>query len=149
MFRHAAALLAPTRARVVAEGGSGEEVLAIAEAQPAVDLVCMDIAMPGMDGIEATAACSPANHPALRVIGLSAFADPPVRDRPARRRHRAGLHHQGEAGDELLRAIPHRVRGAQLPVPEVAATVADALRDNPGVYAPRLARCLRAPGCCS
>ena len=55
MFRHALrALLAREPGfEVVAEAASGDEVLAIAAAQP-VDLVCMDIAMPGMNGIDAT-----------------------------------------------------------------------------------------------
>ena len=72
MFRHAlrALLARDPELEVVAEAASGEEVLAIADAQP-VDLVCMDIAMPGMDGIEATRRLL-ARHPALRVIGLSA-----------------------------------------------------------------------------
>lgn len=139
MFRHAlrALLARDPELEVVAEAASGEEVLAIADAQP-VDLVCMDIAMPGMDGIEATRRLL-ARHPALRVIGLSAFADRQfVIDLLAAGAR--GYITKGEAGDELLRAIRTVCEGRSYLCPEVAATVADALRDSPGVYAaaPRL-----------
>ncbi len=123
MFRHAlrALLARDPELEVVAEAASGEEVLAIADAQP-VDLVCMDIAMPGMDGIEATRRLL-ARHPALRVIGLSAFADRQfVTDLLAAGAR--GYITKGEAGDELLRAIRTVCEGRSYLCPEVAATVA-------------------------
>ena len=139
MFRHAlrALLARDAELEVVAEAASGDEVLAIAEAQP-VDLVCMDIAMPGMDGIEATRRLL-ARHPGVRVIGLSAFADRQfvidLLSAGAR-----GYITKAEAGDELLRAIRTVREGRTYLCPDVAATVADALRDRPGLYAapPRL-----------
>lgn len=139
MFRHAlrALLAREPGLEVVAEASSGDEVLAIAAAQP-VDLVCMDIAMPGMDGIEATRRLL-ARHPEVRVIGLSAFADRQfvidLLDAGAR-----GYITKAEAGDELLRAI-HTVReGRTYLCPDVAATVANALLDRDSLYAaaPRL-----------
>lgn len=139
MFRHAlrALLAREPGLEVVAEASSGDEVLAIAAAQP-VDLVCMDIAMPGMDGIEATRRLL-ARHPEVRVIGLSAFADRQfvidLLDAGAR-----GYITKAEAGDELLRAI-HTVReGRTYLCPYVAATVANALLDRDSLYAaaPRL-----------
>ena len=108
MFRHALrALLAREPGfEVVAEAATGDEVLAIAAAQP-VDLVCMDIAMPGMNGIDATRRLLAA-HPQIGVIGLSAFADRQfvidLLDAGAR-----GYITKAEAGDELVRAI-HSVR---------------------------------------
>ena len=139
MFRHALrALLAREPGfEVVAEAATGDEVLAIAAAQP-VDLVCMDIAMPGMNGIDATRRLLAA-HPQIGVIGLSAFADRQfVIDLLAAGAR--GYITKGEAGDELLRAIRTVCEGRSYLCPEVAATVADALRDSPGVYAaaPRL-----------
>ncbi len=139
MFRHAlrALLARDAELEVVAEAASGDEVLAIAEAQP-VDLVCMDIAMPGMDGIEATRRLL-ARHPGVRVIGLSAFADRQfvidLLSAGAR-----GYIPKAEAGDELRRAIRTVREGRTYLCPDVAATVADALRDRPGLYAapPRL-----------
>jgi len=139
MFRHAlrALLAREPDLEVVAEASTGDEVLAIAAAQ-AVDLVCMDIAMPGMDGIEATRRLL-ARHPGVRVIGLSAFADRQfvidLLDAGAR-----GYITKAEAGEELLRAI-HTVReGRTYLCPDVAATVANALRDRGPLYAaaPRL-----------
>ena len=139
MFRHALrALLAhEPDFEVVAEAANGNEVLAIAATQP-VDLVCMDIAMPGMDGIEATRRLL-ATNPDIRVIGLSAFADRQfvidLLNAGAR-----GYITKAEAGDELLRAI-HTVReGRTYLCPDVAATVTSALLDRSGLYAakPRL-----------
>ena len=139
MFRHALrALLAREPGfEVVAEAATGDEVLAIAAAQP-VDLVCMDIAMPGMNGIDATRRLL-ATHPHIGVIGLSAFADRQfvidLLDAGAR-----GYITKAEAGDELVRAI-HTVReGRTYLCPDVAATVASALRDRGSLYAaaPRL-----------
>ena len=58
---------------VVAEVANGLAVLdAVSQTQP--DVVCMDINMPGMNGIEATRQLLAA-HPGLKVIGLSAHAD--------------------------------------------------------------------------
>ncbi len=139
MFRHAlrALLAREPGLEVIAEAASGEEVLAIAAAQP-VDLVCMDIAMPGMNGIEATRRLLAAN-PGIGVIGLSAFADRQfvidLLDAGAR-----GYITKAEAGDELLRAI-HTVReGRTYLCPDVAATVTSALLDRGSLYAamPRL-----------
>ena len=139
MFRHAlrALLAREPGLEVIAEAASGEEVLAIAAAQP-VDLVCMDIAMPGMNGIDATRRLLAA-HPQIGVIGLSAFADRQfvidLLDAGAR-----GYITKAEAGDELLRAI-HTVReGRTYLCPDVAATVTSALLDRGSLYAamPRL-----------
>ena len=134
MFRHAlrALLARDAELEVIAEAASGNEVLAIADMQ-AVDLVCMDIAMPGMDGIEATRRLL-ARHPGVRVIGLSAFADCQfVIDLLAAGAR--GYITKAEAGDELLRAIRTVREGRTYLCPDVAATVAGALRDRPGLYA--------------
>lgn len=58
---------------VVAEADSGHSVLAGAgAARP--DVVCMDLNMPGLDGIETTRQLL-SSHPAVKVIGLSASVD--------------------------------------------------------------------------
>ena len=57
--------------QVVAEAGDGREALAIVrETQP--DLVLMDVRMPVLDGIAATAAVV-AEHPATKVVVLTTF----------------------------------------------------------------------------
>jgi two-component system, NarL family, invasion response regulator UvrY len=59
---------------VIGEGESGEAACALyAELQP--DVVVMDIAMPGMGGVEALKRLR-ARHPQVRVLTLSAHDDP-------------------------------------------------------------------------
>jgi DNA-binding NarL/FixJ family response regulator len=60
-------------AEVIAEAGSGDELLSILEHKKP-DLVLMDIAMPSMDGIEATRRAI-AMQPGLKVLTLSSFGD--------------------------------------------------------------------------
>ncbi|ENO92960.1 LuxR family transcriptional regulator [Thauera sp. 28] len=129
MFRHALrALLARDNGlEVVAEAASGDEVLAVVARQE-VDLVCMDVAMPGMNGIEATRRLC-ASHPGVRVIGLSAFADRQfVMD--LLNAGASGYITKSEAGDELLRAIRTVQQGRSYICPDVAGAVAGALRDR-------------------
>lgn len=59
--------------RVVAETGDGLQVVALAQATD-VDIVCMDIDMPGMNGIKATQYLVD-SCPNIKVIALSAFSD--------------------------------------------------------------------------
>ncbi len=94
---------------VVAEVGSGDEVVAACEAHD-VDVALLDVEMPGLDGIEATARLKAA-RPATRVLIVTTFGRPGflrralrsgadgfvVKDTPARqladavRREHAGL----------------------------------------------------------
>jgi len=57
---------------IVAEACSGQEILDIALTTE-LDVVCMDISMPGINGIETTRRLL-AIRPGVRVIGLSAYA---------------------------------------------------------------------------
>ena len=59
--------------RVVAETGDGLQVLPLAQ-ELSPDIVCMDISMPGMNGIETTRRLRTA-CPGIKIIGLSAFSD--------------------------------------------------------------------------
>ncbi|WJL96529.1 response regulator transcription factor [Microbacterium sp. ET2] len=65
------ALLEAAELEVVGEAGTGEEAVAVAQRiEP--DVVLMDIRMPGMDGIEATAALTETPDPP-RVLVLTTF----------------------------------------------------------------------------
>jgi two-component system response regulator DesR len=59
---------------VVAEVGSGDEVLAACQAHE-VDVALLDVEMPGLDGIEATALVKAA-RPATRVLIVTTFGRP-------------------------------------------------------------------------
>lgn len=139
MFRHAlrAMLEKEPGIRIVGEASNGDELLDIVSHQP-VDIVCVDIGMPGMNGIEATRRLL-AIRPHVRVIGLSAFSDRQfVLD--LLNAGATGYVTKAEAGDELLRAI-HTVQQSKTYLcPDVAATVTNALLDNApkDVSAPRI-----------
>jgi DNA-binding NarL/FixJ family response regulator len=94
---------------IVAEASTGPELLEIAATTP-VDVVCMDIRLPGMSGVETTRRLLAA-RPAVRIIGLSAYADPhyveAMLDAGA-----VGHFTKGDVGDALLNAI-HEATSAE------------------------------------
>ena len=127
MFRHAlrALLEKEPHLNIVAEAADGEALLRIIGEQ-AVDIVCIDIGMPGMNGIEATRRLL-ALRPDIRVIGLSAYADRQfVID--LLNAGALGYVTKAEASDELLRAIHNVRQGRTYLCPDVAGAVASALR---------------------
>ena len=129
MFRQALRIMLGNvpELEIVAEAGDGLELMRIARERP-LDVVCMDIAMPGMNGIEATQQLL-AIHPEIKVIGLSAFTD----------QHfvigmlnagAVGYLTKAEAGDELLRAIRSVMINRTYLCPDIAASVAGALNEG-------------------
>ncbi|NMG27894.1 response regulator [Aromatoleum evansii] len=129
MFLHAlrAMLEKEPGIEVVGVAGTGDEPLALV-ADKAVDIACVDIGMPAMNGIETTRRLL-AIRPNLKVIGVSAFSDRQfvldLLNAGAR-----GYVTKAEAGEELLRAIHTVQLGKTYLCPDVAATVASALLDN-------------------
>ena len=127
MFRHAlrALLENDPGIEVVGEAADGEALLRLVEQTP-VDIVCIDIGMPGMNGIEATRRLH-AVRPDIRVIGLSAYADRQfvidLLNAGAR-----GYVTKADASDELLRAIHNVRQGRTYLCPDVAGAIASALR---------------------
>ncbi len=112
---------------VVGEVGDGMESLKVA-VDAAADVVCMDISMPRMNGLEATQRLLKIK-PDIKVIGLSAFTDKGfVLD--LLKAGALGYVTKAETGDELLRAIRSVMRNQKYLSPEVAGTTINALIDN-------------------
>jgi DNA-binding NarL/FixJ family response regulator len=94
---------------IVAEVSSGQELLDLA-LSVGMDVVCMDIRLPGMNGIEATRRLL-ALRPSTRVIGLSAYAEPHYVEAMLEA-GAVGQFTKGDAGAALLGAI-HDATAAQ------------------------------------
>jgi DNA-binding NarL/FixJ family response regulator len=87
---------------VVAEVENGLQVLGrVADSQP--DVVCMDLNMPGLNGVDATRQLQSA-YPAVKVIGLSAHVDLP-RVAAIYQAGAMGYVVKGRVGAELQEAI--------------------------------------------
>lgn len=109
MFREALRMTLETipGMQVVAEVDNGKSILAqVDSTRP--DVVCMDINMPMLSGIEATQLLRIA-HPEVRVVGLSAHADPTL---VAQMIAAGALGYvvKSNAGHELPKAIDHVMR---------------------------------------
>jgi two-component system NarL family response regulator len=87
---------------VIGEAADGQEAITLAR-QIEPDVVCMDISMPVMDGMEATRRLFAAS-PSIRIIGLSAHSDQyyvmEMMDAGA-----SGYVSKSEPADEIMRAI--------------------------------------------
>lgn len=156
MVREALALLLSREPDllVVAQTGNGTEVHDLV-LHHAVDLVCMDISMPGMNGIEATRRLL-ASFPKVRVLALSGHPD---------HRHvqemlkvgALGYVTKTEMGSELVRAIRAVARDQLYLSPEVMAvlpgllTGGEVVGDAPASLGPRERQVLQlvAEGCSS
>jgi two-component system NarL family response regulator len=127
MFRYALRLILEkeTNIEVVGEAGDGQEMLALAH-KIVPDVVCMDISMPMMDGIDATRRLLAIN-PSIKVIGLSAYADQ-YYVMEMMNAGAAGYITKAESVEEIMRAI-NTVYHSQKKYlcPDVAAHVVDAV----------------------
>ncbi|HLX59052.1 MAG TPA: response regulator transcription factor [Ktedonobacteraceae bacterium] len=113
---------------VVAEASSGEEAIEVAhKLQP--DIAIMDIAMPGMGGIEATRAIKK-DCPETAVLVLSAYDDEPyllaLLDVGA-----AGFLLKNVHGQELIQAIRSVARGESVLQPSIAEKMMRRLSARP------------------
>ena len=113
--------------QVVGEAADGVALVQMVNSTP-VDVVCMDIGMPLMNGIEATKRILAIN-PAIKVIGLSARTD---RDfvLDMLKAGASGYVTKTETGDELLRAVSSVRLNRIYLCPEIASTVTSALIDG-------------------
>lgn len=142
MFRHALRLIfnKESNIEVVGEAGDGQEMLALMH-KVMPDVVCMDISMPMMDGIEATRRLL-AIRPSVKVIGLSAHADP-YYVMEMMNAGAAGYITKSESAEEIMRAINtvHHSKKKYL-CPDVAAHVLDSVRTSAS-HEPSLAKLSR------
>jgi NarL family two-component system response regulator LiaR len=119
---------------VVAESGDGREALElIVKHRP--DVALLDIAMPGMSGLEVARRCAQ-ESPRTKVIILSMHADA-THVRQAMRAGVAGYLVKGAAVTELPVAIHSVMRGETYLTPQVSKTVVDGfLREDAGEAGP-------------
>ncbi len=105
--------------RVVGEASDGEEALAkIVELQP--DVVLMDIAMPGLDGIEATKRLLKKRKPTCQLLILTMYAD---------EHYAARLLRMGALGYVVKDAAPHELAEAIRAVHQGNRFVSASLRE--------------------
>lgn len=134
MFRQAlrAMLTSEPGIEIVGEASDGLELLKVAT-KTVPDVVCMDIGMPNLNGIEATRRLLEL-CPDVKVIGLSAFYD---RDfiLDMMKAGASGYVTKGEAGEELLNAIKAVRVNRKYLCPSVADVVMGAIINNPEVQA--------------
>lgn len=122
---------------VVAEVSGGFELLQhVAAAKP--NVVCMDINMPGLNGIETTRRLHDLDA-AIKVIGLSAHTDQHL-ILEMLRAGATGYVAKSEASEELVRAIRSTRLQRNYLSPQVAALMTEALLNQPGAdsQAPRI-----------
>lgn len=120
-------------ATVVGEAGDGESAIALAlELEP--DVVVMDLAMPGMSGIEATRRLADA-RPDLGVLVLT-MSDDDASVFAALRAGARGYVLKGQAGTEFLDAVRAVARGEAVYGPGVAGRIRGFLLGGPAEAAP-------------
>ena len=119
---------------LVGEAGDGELALTVVD-QTQPDVVLMDLSMPGMDGVTATARLA-VDHPEVRVVALTTFAD---------RDHVTAAIDAGAVGyllkdsdpDALAGAIRAAARGEAPLDPRAALVLLDRRRSTDGRSADR------------
>jgi len=118
---------------IVGETGSAFEVVnLVRKTNP--DIVCMDIGLPGMNGIQTTqlilSAC-----PTVKVIALSSYSD----QRYVMDMMNAGASAyvtKGEAADELLRAISAVLKNRKYLCSDIAEVVTGSMTSSPKSSSP-------------
>ena len=112
----------------VTEADTGRTAVGkVAEASP--DVVVMDLAMPGLNGIDATRQISEMN-PQIKVIALSAHSDKRMITE-ALRAGASGYVPKDAAFEELANAIRQVLAGKVYISPKIAVAVREALSENP------------------
>jgi DNA-binding NarL/FixJ family response regulator len=107
---------------VVGEASSGEEAIAACD-RLHPDLVLMDVAMPGLGGLEATLAIR-SQHPDVRVLVLTQHENPEY-VRRFLKAGAAGYMLKRSAGADLARAIRAAMEGGLVLDPGIARTIVE------------------------
>ena len=110
---------------IVGEAGNGREVLALAE-KTKPDLIVMDVAMPELNGIEATRRLT-ANMPGLRILALSMHKDS-VYVREMLKAGAKGYLLKDSGESDLLDAVRTLARGGEYISPAVQEALISASR---------------------
>ena len=129
LFRDALRLLLEKEidVQIVAETGNGLDVVMLSrDTHP--NIVCMDVNMPGMNGIEATQRLL-ASYPDIKVIGLSSMTEQSI-VLGMLEVGASGYVSKGAAGNELVRAIRTVRNGQKYFCDEAAAIVMVAKLDR-------------------
>ncbi|WP_309067467.1 response regulator transcription factor [Microbacterium sp.] len=112
---------------VVAQAEDGASaVAAVAEHRP--DVVMMDVQMPGMNGIDATAEIG-ARWPSVRVLAVTTFETPET-ILPMLRAGAAGYVLKDSSVNEILDGVRHVHEGASSLSPRVAAMLIDHMKKD-------------------
>lgn len=129
MFREALRLLLERNPdfEVVAEAGDGREVFALTR-ETSPNIICMDIDMPGLNGVEITRQISAA-FPLIKVIALSTFSDRGYVMDMLNAGASAYVTKAG-AGAELLRAIDAVSRNRSYLCPDATDAVKEAMSNH-------------------
>lgn len=109
--------------RIAAEVCNGREALAAIESDQPINLVIMDVAMPGLNGIEATRKLA-GLKPSVKVIGLSMHTDRRFVSEMLKA-GAAGFVSKDSAFEELVQAIRTVQSGQVYLSPSVAGVVVD------------------------
>lgn len=126
-------LEAETDIEIVGEAADGADAVALVR-DTAPDLVLMDIRMPGLDGLAATAEVLAA-HPEARVVILTTFDDDEY-VYEALRAGASGFLLKSADGDTLVNAVRVVAGGEALLAPEVTRRVIERFAAKPAVAIP-------------
>jgi len=126
---------------VVGEAGDGAEAVRLAQRVEA-DVILMDLRMPTMGGVEATARLRELGHPARVLILTTYDTDRDVL--PAIKAGATGYLLKDAPRDELIRAVRAAHAGQSVLAPSVAGALIDLAGDRgPDALSPREAEVLR------